>query len=448
MFGKDNINSPDTPMARQSKSQNTPLSKRDWKSIRSFLSEIKRDVSFSARQLDINSFWFIREGEFISLSPKGYEKYLRVKEKILNKFSKNDLSESAIDNVLETAVFESVNIPENGEEDSSTLVNKALDKLKEFLARPPEEYELWIEISGLDADSLPDCFGEIRFVVFDADQRDYIKTKNAENQQGKTADTEYFFPKFSSDNPVTAVVKVKARDRKAAEELAERKLRTTLECLNFFQNLTSNKCQSLSIGPKQPDSSTKLITSCPDGRMHMSKIADYRPSVLFSIKKLRSDADGMISAVLDRVENLLREDIAKNSVKKLLLTSVCLAGKASVEKVREKSFLMFMIALESLVLPMKNPELNYRLSQRAAWLLGGNLYERQNLKKLIKGLYDTRSEIVHSGYYEISEAEHQKASKIVKISILKLLTNQDIENFQKRNQLEAWLEKLTLGFDE
>ena len=180
----------------------------------------------------------------------------------------------------------------------------------------------------------------------------------------------------------------------------------------------------------------------------MSKIADYRPSVLFSIEKLRRDADGMVSTALDRVENLLRESTAKNPVETLLLTSVCLAGKASVEKVRETSFLMFMIALESLVLPKRAQELNYRLSQRVTWLLGRNLDERQNLKKLIKKLYVTRSEIVHSGHYEISEEEHLKASKIVKNSILELLTNQDIKNLGKRDQLESWLEKLTLGVNK
>ena len=435
-------------MARQSQSQSKPLSKQDWKCIRSFLIEIKRDVSFSTRQLDISSFWFMREGKFISLSPEGYKKYRHVLEKILNELSGDDLSESAINDALGTAVFESVNIPENREKDTYAPVNKALDKLQKFLTGPPEEYEIWIEISGLDTDSLPDRFGEIRFVIFDEGQMNHIKTKSAENQQGETADTEYFFPKFSSDNPVTAVVKVKARDRKAAEELAERKLRNTLECLNFFQYLTSNKWQSLSIGPKQPDSSTKLIATCPDGRIHMSKIADYRPSVLFSIEKLRRDADGMVSTALDRVENLLKEDAAKNSAGELLLTSVCLAGKASAEKVREISFLMFVIALECLVLPRKNPELNYRLSQHVAWLLGRNPDERHDLKNLIKGLYNTRSDIVHNGHYEISEEEHLKAYRIAKASILKLLTDQDIKNSWKPKELGSWLERLTLGSDK
>ena len=93
-------------------------------------------------------------------------------------------------------------------------MNKALDKLQKSLTGPPEEYEIWIEISGLDTHSLPDRFGEIRFVIFDENQMNHIKTKSAENQQEKTAGAEYLFPSFSSDNPVTAVVKVKARGHK------------------------------------------------------------------------------------------------------------------------------------------------------------------------------------------------------------------------------------------
>ena len=143
----------------------------------------------------------MREGQPISLSPEGHKKYLCVKEKILSRFPGNDLSESAIDNALGTAVFESVNIQENGEKDSSVPVNKALGKLQKSLTDPPEEYEIWIEISGLDTDSLPDRFGEIHFVVFDEDQMNYIKTKSAENQQEKTADTEYLFPRVFVRQP-------------------------------------------------------------------------------------------------------------------------------------------------------------------------------------------------------------------------------------------------------
>ena len=435
-------------MAKQPRTQSSPLNKEDLKCIASFLSEIKKDISFSTRQFSINSFRFMREGKFISLSPEGYKKYRCVKERILDRFSGNDLSESAVDHVLGTAVFESVNIQKNGEKDPSVLVNKALDKLRKFLTAPPEEYEIWIEVSGLDTDSLPDRFGEIRFVVFDADQENYIKTKSAENRREENADEEYSFSRFSSDNPVTAVVRVKARDGKAAEELAERKLRTTLDCLNFFRHLTSDIWQFPSIGPKPPDSRTDLIISCPDGGTYMSKIADYKPSALFSIKKLRRNANGIVSTALDRVENLLREDAAKNYVEKLLLTSVCLAGKASVERVRETSFLMFVIALESLILPGKNPGLNYRLSQRVAWLFGRNFGERQEMKDLIKELYGTRSKIIHSGHYEISEEDHIKTHRIVKSSILRLLTDQNIKNFRKQGQLESWLDNLTLGVDE
>ena len=99
-------------MTKKPRPQSNPLNRKDLDCIRSFLSEIRKDVSFSARQFNTNSFWFVREGQPVFLSPEGYKKYRCVKEKILNRFPDNDLSESAIDNALGTAVFESVNIQE------------------------------------------------------------------------------------------------------------------------------------------------------------------------------------------------------------------------------------------------------------------------------------------------------------------------------------------------
>lgn len=62
MFAKDNINFPVPQMTRQSRIQSNPLKKEDLKCISSFLSEIKKDVSFSARQFGTNPFWFYQKG--------------------------------------------------------------------------------------------------------------------------------------------------------------------------------------------------------------------------------------------------------------------------------------------------------------------------------------------------------------------------------------------------
>ena len=101
---------------------------------------------------------------------------------------------------------------------------------------PSEGYECWIEVGGLDVASLPACFGGVRFAVFDADQIQNLK--EAGQRKHIIGQLEGFIDLLLDcllDRP-TAVVKVNARDKKAALSLAERKVRTIIECLNFFSD--------------------------------------------------------------------------------------------------------------------------------------------------------------------------------------------------------------------
>ena len=385
----------------------------------------------------------------MSLNSEGREKYQCVLQRILNKFPEEDISESAIGWALKTAIFECVDIPESGDEKLPARVEKALEKLRKFLEASPEEYECWVEVSGLDPSSLPEAFGAVRFVVFDEEQIHRIETKNAGDQKVKPVTIGRGLTK-SLSGKTTAVVEVKAHDRNAAEKLAKRKVRTTLECINFFSDLrpaSQAPCQFLSVGRKPPSTSGRLIVSSSSEVLYISKILNDEPATPFSLVRLRSRADGKISEAISRTEELLKKR-GTNEVEDLLLMSVCLGGRAEVKRMREESFLMFMIALECLILPKQDTELSYRLSQRAAWFLGNTPDERKDIKKLIKELYNIRSKIVHGGGYEVPEEKYHQAYQVAKISILKILTNQDISGLSSLDKLDDWFEKLTLDAQE
>lgn len=433
-------------MVNQSPPKRNLFSPQDLKCIKSFLSNVGNNVSFSPDQSNIYSGWWIIEGKFISLNSEGREKYRCVLEKILKKFPEEDISESAIGWALITAVFECVDIPEN---ELSARVEKALEKLQKFLEASPEEYECWVEVSGLDPSSLPGVFGAVRFVVFDEEQIDSIETKNAGDQQVKPVTISRDLTK-SLLGKTTAVVEVKAHDRNAAEKLAERKVRTTLECMNFFSDLrpaSQVPCQFLSVGRKPPSTSGRLIVSSCSEVPYISKILNDEPVPPFSIARLRRRADGEIKEAISRTEELLKKR-KTNKVEDLLLTSVCLGGRAGVKRMREESFLMFMIALECLILPKQGMELGYRLSQRAAWFLGSTSDKRKSMKETINKLYKIRSKIVHSGVYEVPEEKYHQAYEVAKVSIIKMLTNQDIGGLSSLNKLDDWLENLTLDVQE
>lgn len=58
------------------------------------------------------------------------------------------------------------------------------------------------------------------------------------------------------------------------------------------------------------------------------------------------------------------------------------------------------IALEGLLTPDSNAELNYRLGLRGSLLLGGSLEERQKIRSQLSSLYKLRSAVVHTGKHK------------------------------------------------
>ena len=74
--------------------------------------------------------------------PEVIEDYCKVKCQLFKTYSKNeDLSESALDSALRTAVFEAVDIPKRRGENLTLRVEAAVDNLRLFLESSPEQYE-------------------------------------------------------------------------------------------------------------------------------------------------------------------------------------------------------------------------------------------------------------------------------------------------------------------
>lgn len=376
------------------------------------------------------------------LEPETLAEYRDVRQKLLEKFAPDeDLSESAIDSALRTAVFEVVDIPKRRDQNLSVRLDHALEKLRIFLVSPSEEYECWIEVGGLDVVSLPTCFGGVRFIVFGAEQIQNLK--EAGQKKHIIGQLEGFIDLLTDrllDRP-TAVVRVNARDKKAALSLAERKVRAIIECLNFFSDTIPGYHGSLFLPTNQESPSEVARLAVSDSGSMETDYSDDRPVGIFSIAEVRENAEEMVRCAFDRVESLLEKN--RNVVEELLLTAVRWAGRATVARTREESFLLFAIALECLVLPTDKDELRYRLSQRVARLCGEDMDQRLELAKRTKKLYDVRSKIVHSGYYEVTEDERDEIRIAARVVILRLLTDPDVEKYGKLDKLHEYFERLT-----
>ena len=419
---------------------------QDLTFVRCFLSDLVENVSpFRGIPDTVRYCWAQKDEGSMFLEPETLAEYRDVRQKLLEKFAPDeDLSESAIDSVLRTAVFEVVDIPKRRDQNLSVRLDQALEILRTFLASPSEEYECWIEVGGLDVSSLSACFGGVRFVVFDADQIQNLKktihTKHVIGQSEKLMFIDDLLADSLLGRP-TAVSKVNARDAKAALSLAERKVRSIIECLNFFSDAIPGDHGSLFLPTNQESpSGVERLAVSDSGNMYHD-YSDGRPIGVFSIAEVRENAEEMAPCAFDRVESLLEK--SRNDVDELLLTAVRWAGRATVATTREEAFLLFAIALECLVLPTEKDELRYRLSQRVARLCGEDMDQRLELAKRTKKLYDVRSKIVHSGHYEVTEDERDEIRIAARVVILRLLTDPDVEKYGKLDKLHEYFERLT-----
>ncbi len=393
--------------------------------------------------LDLGAIWARSEEGWLFPDPepiKRFEDVVNKLLKLLKKFYKNeDLSELKVTKALQTAVFESVDIKEKRDKNLDVRLDSALQKLWKFLNTPPKEYECYILVSGLDPRSLPACFGDLRFVVFNEDHIQRLNKKHTD-KMGRDMNIDLVNEtKESFLNKLTAIVKVNARDTEAARLLADRTARTTIECLNFFLQfdhaLIAPFLGTTYLTVSDSDSSIQIMRSLLTPREGSFSIAELREGKIIK------------TGNIERIESLLLKK-SRNEVEELLLRAVCWAGrgKARGEK-RDESFLMLTIALECLILPPpRKAELNYRLSQRVAWLMGRNASGRKSLVKDIKELYDIRSKILHDGTYDIRENEkdYRFLFWMAEEIIAKLLANSDVKELHKLKDLEDWFNDLTL----
>jgi hypothetical protein len=99
-----------------------------------------------------------------------------------------------------------------------------------------------------------------------------------------------------------------------------------------------------------------------------------------------------------------------------------------------------MIALESFVLAGKEAtqELTYRLRVRVAHLLGSTAEQRQNVFKKMAELYGIRSSIVHNGYYQVTDADHQLLREFTKVALIRAMTLEELKGLTSGDELRDW----------
>ncbi len=424
-------------MATKAKRSNARNQSFDLSFIRryleEFLSTLNRGGNFDPSEVPV---WWARPDTSLRLSNEEAMQYSRLLKVAQQKLAPlGDLSEKALDSALKDAIFTVVGTAEPDEKEAADRVDRAIDDLRVFLAAEPQSFECWIEIEGVDADTLPAGFGRTTFCVLDPLHidllKDIVQTKHTAQVDEKLKDIR---DRQGEDllGRTVAIQRVKARDSSAALALAARDVQQTLDCLNFVAELIPyNRAHLRTARGRSVSQATTRLTIANSGSY---SIAPELPIPwTFSFEKMRNVSEPA-NGLIGRIDDLLSRH-ERNQVEDLSIRAVEWSGKAAESDSIEVKFLYSVIALESILLPDGGGELGFRISQLVARILSDDIGTRLKIVRDVKGLYALRSKLVHDGNVQVTEDDQNMAVTVSIETIARLLLDATVRQLTTRKQL-------------
>ena len=321
----------------------------------------------------------------------------------------DDLSPRQIARELEGTMWKAVDLPGRSTLTFDQRLIGGLKDLHAALTLPPAAFDCWVLVAGLDpARGLK--MGNVLLRRFGrTHQRILVVQAGLRRDMARDAKT------LTKDR-VVAAVRVMARDDEGARALARNEVRRALDVINFFrpaqpfqqgwahlpEEAATTNTFSVVRGVNESHASIEYSVNGP---FPMLKPSELRPS----------------HARLWRSASALLRAAKSGNVAELIVTAMQWSGRAEAEPRRETAFLLNAIALETLLLPIKEGELNYRLAQRTARLLGRSKSERVEVASRTKRLYGIRSKIVHSGSFTVTALELSEIRGLAVAAIVRAL---------------------------
>ena len=416
-----------------------------WGDFEEYLRSFYADLSPSTDSGDLrgNNFWWRASEGSLHLTSDESRRYHQLLQTCGKQLAPDaDISEAAFDSALKDAIFTVADVTRSRTGDVKVRIREAIDGFRSFVTGPRRGYECWVEVEGLDHDSLPASFGNTRFVVLgDAEigaLEALVEEKHTVDKTGKMEHINRLAGEIRG-SPV-AIQRVNARDNKAALLLAEREVQITLECLNFFADLVPYNRARLRIARgKRSEGNTLQMALADEGSFLYSPQATMPWE--FSLDKLR-ELEGAIGEALERVEEL-RAKRDRSEVDELLLRAVRWVGRAVAATRTEDKLLFAAIALDCVTRPRRRHDVRQQLSSRAAHVLSSGGEDQERLETEIRRLYDIRSTLVHDGRLEVTEDDRAAMQTIALRTVVWALTSSDFGSATTLDELEAYFNRIT-----
>ena len=358
------------------------------------------------------------------------------------------ISPKAVERLYQEAILQSLDVSGRRSDQSvEQRLVQAIQNLKTNLRAKPYAFLVYYPIGGLAADGLPVKVGNATFCIFGDEHlakfKDILthqKVSNEERQLRLEAIDERM--KDIVGKPV-CMIEVSAIEADAARSLVLKELRLTLDIINFYSDLLPYSSGHLFI-IGEAEKSTMTIPTFTQGDRPTVNVQTMvaGPLRLLSLQKLL-DLGARRGLGFTIIADILSKQ--RNKLEDRLVAAMQWAGRATVDSRREESFLLYAIALESLILVENDKdELVYRLRVRVSHLLEEDVQARRKLSEQVRDLYAIRSQIVHSGKYQVKDADLGLIRFIAKNCILRILIDEPFTSTTSPDDLVAWFDEQIL----
>jgi hypothetical protein len=360
------------------------------------------------------------------------------------------ISKGAIESAIQTTILKALDVRKEDTESFEKRLATCLDELKATVLTKPEPWLVHMEVRGLAPELLPYRFGEIEFYVSGTPREEDQPTSESKNpsetvEESTVPPSNNKFGNLFAPNKgaIYGTVPVEATDTEAAKVLAERKLRVTLDALNFFGDFFEVLETKVTLPGDATVSEVKtFVWSVTRPQEKHTSVGHTKQFLRFSFAAI--GASSAKDSGFDRVSSMLANPSA-NSLDEKILSSLQWAGRASIESRREEAFLLFCISLEALLLTNRTTEITQTFAFRGAHLIVRDAAHREEAFKDLKHLYGIRSSIVHSGRTRVMEADLSKIRWLAKTAVLTMLVGEPFSKMKTEQELENWFQTQLLA---
>jgi len=430
--------------------------------LKSFITSLEEKGDLSKRKLEpfeIGIFFgHVDEGN-LALDHEEANEYRECLNKLYySKEIYKQHSRRAVELLMQKTILRALDINhKRSDKPFEDRLSEDIKELKSKLQVHPTPWVAHMRIEGLALEGLPYKFGKVEFWVANEHNLEKLKDKHnaivdsrtepPETKESLKTDFEDFIKRYFFNHPI-ATVEVCACDGEATYSAARRELRLTMDVINFYSEILISRpglgAQLYFVGELQPTNEFLLAYETHRSSYYQTS-RNVGPFVLLSLKGIESSRAEKLGFY--RIGEILAKD-DRSPIEERILASVQWAGRAAVKQQQrpEEAFLHYAIALETIMLGrQQDVELAYRLSMRTALLAGETPEKRAEIKKEVRDLYGIRSKIVHSGHYEVTDADVGKIRELTIICIMRILTEKPFTSMTKEQEIDNWFDQAMLS---